>query len=178
LITQLEVPLATVAAALQTARDRGITTILNPAPARPLSPDLLELVDWLIPNEVEATILAELTVDGPPSALVAARHLAQRGPPNVVITLGSRGAVMVTPAIELTISAIPVVAVDATAAGDAFIGGLAVSLARGKPPADALAFASACGAFAATRAGAQPSLPRLAEVDTLLASVAHLTGQL
>ncbi len=176
LITQLEVPLTTVRFALEEARARGITTMLNPAPATALPNDLLALADWLTPNEVEAAILANRSVDDVPSAIAVARVLRSRGPRNVVITLGSRGAVIVTPEVELAVPACPVAAVDATAAGDAFTGGLAFSLAQGYAAREAVQFASACGALAATRPGAQPSLPGLDEVKALLASTSGTGG--
>lgn len=174
LITQLEVPIETVTYALEFGRSRRITTILNPAPARTLPDEILGLADWLTPNEVEATILTGLEVVDVASALEAGRRLTARGPKHVVITLGSRGAALVAPGLQLAVAPFPVDAIDATAAGDAFTAGLAVSVARGLTPAESVEYASACGALAATRPGAQPSLPGTDDVARLLA--AHRRG--
>lgn len=170
-LVQLEIPIETVQEALELARARGATTILNPAPARPVPDALLRLVDWLTPNEVEAATLTGEHVDGAPSAERAARALLGRGPRNVVITLGARGAVWATREGSRNVEAFPVEAVDTTAAGDAFSAALAVGLARGMPPTDALRYASAAGALTTTRVGAQPSLPTDVEVTTLLTAI-------
>lgn len=167
-VTQLEIPLETVRAALETARRDGRATILNPAPAGSLPDDLLPWVDWLTPNESEATALTGLEVTDSASAIRAARALLERGPRHVVITLGSRGAIMVDDQGIIEVPPFAVTAIDATAAGDAFTAGLAASLGAGRSPIDALTFASAAGSLACTRSGAQPSLPGRASVDALI----------
>jgi ribokinase len=168
LVTQLELPLATVRAALRMGRAAGLTTILNPAPARPVPDDLLGLADWLTPNEVEAAILTGVSVTDAESALVAAQALRARGGNNVVVTLGSQGAVALLDGVPKRVPAIRVTSIDATAAGDAFTAGLAVSLARGDSPERALSYATAAGALTTTRAGAQPALPLRRDVEALL----------
>jgi ribokinase len=156
-LAQLEVPLDTVYAALAAARQAGATTVLNPAPARALSTDLLSLCDVVIPNEHEVEIL------GGVDALFAL------GASAVVVTLGSRGAKLCTrDGGETLVPAFQVEPVDTTAAGDAFCGGFAAALAGGAAMVDALRFAAATAALATTRAGAVPSLPRRAEIDALL----------
>ncbi len=165
LVTELEIALDTVRAALEQGRTRGLITVLNPAPACPLPDDLLALADWLTPNETEAASLAGVDV---PTAVVAGRRLLERGARRVVVTLGRQGAVLVTPSDVLAVPAFAVEAVDATAAGDAFTAGLAVSLARGLAPREALTYACAAGALTTTRAGAQPSLPTASDVAALL----------
>jgi len=169
LLVQLEIPIETAWLALEMARAHGLATVLNPAPSCSLPDGLLRLVDWATPNEVEAVALTDLDVVDLHDAERAARSLLARGPSHVVVTLGDRGAVHVTGNGAEEISALSVQAVDATAAGDAFSAALAVGLARGLPPSEALRYASAAGACAATRPGAQPSLPTHAEVTALLA---------
>lgn len=156
LLTQLECPLPVVSAALHAARAAGVTTVLNPAPAQPLSDELLALVDWLVPNETEAAQLGEVAYTG-----------------TAVVTQGDRGATLLRPGeADRRVPAIPVEAVDTTAAGDAFCGTLAAGLAEGLPVEKLMWRANAAGAHAVTIRGALPSLPRVADVDRLLASIA------
>jgi ribokinase len=168
LLLQLEVPLKTAQAAAELARQAGVRVILNPAPApeSPLPPALLACVDVLTPNEKEAAALAGV----PESLERAARRLLEMGVETVVVTLGARGALIVTPESQQTVPGFPVEALDTTAAGDAFTGGLAVALAGGQPLNKAVRFANACGALAATRLGAQPSLPTEEKVAAFLAT--------
>jgi ribokinase len=167
-VCQLEIPLAAVGAALAAARQHGITTILNPAPAQPIPEEIVWLIDWLIPNELEASALTGVEVRDPAGARAAGRVLLDRGALGVVVTLGHQGALMVTVDRVETIAAADVEAIDATAAGDAFTAAFAVSLARGLSPREALVYANAAGGLATTRPGAQPSLPNHAEVTGLL----------
>lgn len=170
-LCQLETPLDGVAAALRLGRRSGAITVLNPAPATTLPAEVLAGVDWLIPNEFEASlVLGEpVSVATSEAALDVARRLREHGPRAVVITLGARGAIAVGPdSAEYTLEAFRVDPVDTTAAGDAFCGGFVAALARGLPVAAALRRGCATGALATTRPGAVPSIPTEAEVDTLL----------
>ena len=170
-LCQLETPLDGVAAALHLGRRSGAITVLNPAPAITLPAEVLAGVDWLIPNEFEASlVLGEpVSVATSEAALDVARRLREHGPRAVVITLGARGAIAVGPdSAEYTLEAFRVDPVDTTAAGDAFCGGFVAALARGLPVAAALRRGCATGALATTRPGAVPSIPTEAEVDTLL----------
>ena len=168
LLTQLEVPLEAVQEAIQLARGAGVRTVLNPAPARPLPDALLAQVDLCAPNEHEAGQLTGLSVVSPASALRAAEVLMGRGCRSVVVTLGARGAVYLDGARRLWVPPLPVRVVDSVAAGDAFCGTLAASVARGEGVEAALLKASAAGGLATTRAGATSSLPTEAEVERLL----------
>ncbi|QCU29398.1 ribokinase [Burkholderia pseudomallei] len=167
LICQLETPAAAVRAALAAGRRLGKTVVLNPAPAAgPLPADWLPLVDYLIPNEIEAAALTGLPVRDPASAETAARALAAAGARNVIVTLGGQGVLALTADGDARHYPAPRVApVDTTAAGDTFIGGFAARLAAHDAPHDAIRFAQRAAALSVTRAGAQPSIPTLAELD-------------
>jgi ribokinase len=166
ILLQLEIPLETVQEAVDLAREAGVRVILNPAPAPsgPLPDGLLARIDVLTPNENEVRALGGGKAD---SEATAAR-LVSKGVGAVIVTLGARGALIVTQEGRGLVPGFPVQAVDTTAAGDAFNGGLAMALAEGKPLVEAVRFANACGALAATRLGAQPSLPTAQEVAALL----------
>jgi ribokinase len=166
-LTQLEIPLAAVWAALSLGRDMGATTILNPAPASgPLDRGLLQLCDVIVPNEHEALAL---TGAATPS-LAAAELGAQSDGATVIVTRGELGAIVWRHGHATTVPAFPVEAVDTVAAGDAFCGVLAASLAAGAPIEEAVRRASAAGALATTVRGALRSLPMRARIDEFLAS--------
>ncbi len=169
-VMQLEVPLAAVERAAAIAAAAGVPVILDPAPAPDggLPASLLRNVTCLKPNESEAERLTGIPVVDTASAERAALVLRGLGPRIVIITLGSQGAVIVDDAGARHVPAYWVTAVDTTAAGDAFTGALAVALASGVALPEAVRQAAAAGAFAATRMGAQPSLPTRAELDAFL----------
>ncbi len=168
LLLQLEVPLETVAAAARLGRQAGARVVLNAAPARPLPDALLANLDVLVVNAYEAaTLLETKPPEGPKNALAAARALAQKVP-EVVVTLGERGLVYAGTEGEGHLPAFSVRPVDTTAAGDAFTGALAAGLAEGMGLKRALRLGAAAGALAATRPGAQPSLPQREEAEALL----------
>ncbi|MEG5263491.1 ribokinase [Pseudomonas sp. JDS28PS106] len=165
-ICQLEVPLPTVRHTLARARQLGKTVILNPAPATgPLPEDWYPLIDYLIPNESEAQALTGLTVDSADAARQVACVLRACGARNVILTLGERGVVHAGPEGCEHWPAPVVEALDSTAAGDTFVGGLAAALATGRTEADAIRFAQLAAALSVTRAGAQPSIPTFSEVQ-------------
>lgn len=163
-LVQLEVPIPAVTQALTLARQHRVTTILNPAPAQPLPDAVLRLVDVLTPNETE---VARLT--GQTQPVEAARALISRGVGTVVVTVGREGMLVVSADRAERSPAYPVQAVDTTAAGDAFNGALACALSEGIALERACRFAAAAGALAATKRGAQSSLPLRAEIDALMA---------
>ncbi len=167
---QLETPLKTVERALAVAREEGALTMLDPAPAQPLAPELLAHVDILTPNESEACILLRRPasrVDRQQAAAMA-RDLAGLGPRTVVMKLGDAGCLWWDGTNEIHGEPFSVKAVDTTAAGDTFNAALAVALSEDRPPAEALRFANAAAAISVTRAGAQASIPTRAEVDAFL----------
>lgn len=169
LLVQLESPLETVIRAAETARDHGVTVILNPAPACALPAQLLATVDVLIPNESETALLTGMPVDSQGQAEAAAATLLQQGVGTVVLTLGSKGALLAEERNRQLVPAFQVQPVDTTAAGDAFVAGLGVALAEGLAIADAVRWGNAAGALATTVLGAQPSLPSRTAVEQLLA---------
>ncbi len=170
-LAQLEVSIQTVLAAARLAREAGARFLFNPAPApaEALPDELLRLTSIIVPNEVEAAQLTGIPTDDQAGAERAAQALLERGPEEVILTLGARGALWVNRSHSELIPALPVQQVDATAAGDAFCGALAAALALGEPMAVAARWASAAGALAVTKMGASPSLPTRAEVERLLA---------
>jgi len=170
LLLQFEIPLETVIHAASLARQNGLRVILNPAPARPIPDSLLADVDILVPNESELQLLSGQSVTDTDSAKAAAQVLLEKGVKTVIVTLGANGALLVTDEKTTHVSTFKVDVVDTTAAGDAFIGGLAAALLKGTPLEEAVRYGNASGALAATKFGAQPSLPTTDEVQNLIQS--------
>jgi ribokinase len=165
---QLEIPIPTVLYAAQRARKNGSRVILNPAPAKPVPDELISLADFVIPNEIELSLLTGLEVKDVPSAEHAAKFLLGRGAKHVIVTLGNKGALVVSGDQTVQVNAYKVDVVDTTAAGDAFIGGFASALLRGLEIEQAVRYANACGALAVTKFGAQPSLPTKEETEKII----------
>lgn len=166
-VGQFEIPQAATAAGFEAARARGAVTVLNPAPAAPILPELLAVTDWLIPNEVEFGILAGSDGDTSDAAMVA---FAGRTGSRLVVTLGSRGAAVVGRAGRVTrVPASPVTAVDTTGAGDAFVGAFSVGLADGLSELDAVRLGVLCASDSVTRHGTQTSFPDAGRCAALLA---------
>ena len=165
LVMPLETTIETIHTAAQMASQRGAKVLLNPAPAQVLDRSLLELVDVLLPNEYEIALMTGLPpLKSDAEMRSAAAKLLDLGLKNLIITRGSQGATLYEKYTESNISAFPVQVVDTTAAGDCFVGALAVALCERKTLASASEFASAAAALSVTRVGAQPSLPRREEV--------------
>jgi ribokinase len=171
---QLETPMETVAFTAKVAADAGVPVILDPAPApaAPLDAELLERVAYLTPNESEAERLTGIPVKDEASARAAAQQLLQSGARNVIITMGTRGALVAHAGQAAMIPGYKVEARDSTAAGDAFNGGLASALARGLSLEEAVRQANLVGALSVTKMGAQPSLPTEDELRRFAESVA------
>ena len=172
LVAQLEIPLETVEFAAQLANESGVLFILDPAPAQKLSPELLKMVDVLTPNETEAQILTGIEVtSNRDSARTAVKKLLEYGVKSVILTMGANGFLLGTDDEMEFVPAVKVNAIDATAAGDAFTGSLAVGLAQGKTLADAATFANYVAALSVTKMGAQSSMPAREEVERFIRAV-------
>lgn len=165
LLLQLEVPIPTVQHAALLAARQGMQVVLNPAPAQRLPERLLRAVDILTPNENEAELLTGIRVVSRASAIKAARALQETGVRNVILTLGKKGCLLVTPSEVIAFPARRVKVVDTTAAGDAFNGALAFGLGQGRELPDAVMYATDVATLSVMRFGAQSSMPSSAEVD-------------
>jgi ribokinase len=168
LLLQLEIPIEIVLSATRHARASGLRVLLNPAPGRTLPDELIALPDFLLPNETELSLLTNQPVNDVSSAERAAHTLLSRGAQTIIVTLGANGALLVTKANTKHIPTFNVKVMDTTAAGDAFIGGFAYALLKGKSLEESVRYGCACGALAATRFGAQPSLPTKEEVEKFI----------
>jgi ribokinase len=166
-MTVLEVPTEAARRAMELGRKHGARTILNPAPARALPPEIFSSVDYLTPNESELRILLGLPADDPRSSRELAAELRRQGVRNVAVTLGRQGALILTDELDQMVPAIQVDVVDTTGAGDAFNSGFAVALAEGRGIVDAVRFGVVCGAIACTKLGVIPSLAYRAEADAM-----------
>ncbi|MBS3803806.1 MAG: ribokinase [Oleiphilaceae bacterium] len=170
-ISQLELPLAVCRRGMALARENGVPVLLNPAPGGELPRDMFQSIDYLTPNESEASALVGQPVNTMAETVAAAAILHGWGVPNVLITLGEKGVYVSSADFEGVIPAVkagPVV--ETTGAGDAFNGGLATALAEGRSLADAARFGNAVAGISVTRPGAALAMPRRQEVDRLLAA--------
>ncbi len=166
---QLETSMPAAIAFARRARSAGLTTLLNPAPAAPVPNELLELADVVVPNLIEARTITGVDGVSVDAAFAMAEALLRRGPRTAAVTLGRDGAVILDDTMRLHVPAFAVPTVDTVGAGDTFCAALAVALAEQRSLDDAARFACAAGALATTRDGAEPSLPRRTEVESLLA---------
>jgi ribokinase len=169
MVCQLEIPVEISLEALRIAKQAGVMTIFNPAPARAELPaDLYKLSDIFCPNESETELLLGAQITSQEDAVSAARTLLERGTKTVILTLGERGSLLVTPDKTELVPAVSVKAVDTTGAGDAFIGSLAYFLAAGKPLTDAMWRANKIASISVQHPGTQTSFP---DAETLPAEL-------
>lgn len=169
LVLQLEIPLDVVEEALNIAKNKNIKTILNVAPAQKLSQSIIKNIDYLIVNEGEAGLLANIQVSDKDSAKQAAKILVDNGANTVIVTLGADGLIWQGSESSGNLDAHKITVVDTTSAGDCFCGSFAVALSENKDLETSLKFANAAAALATTRKGAQPSLPNRTEIEKILA---------
>ncbi|HET7716644.1 MAG TPA: ribokinase [Bauldia sp.] len=170
-VTQLEQPAAAAQRGLEIARAAGAITVLNPAPAAPVDDSIYALCDYVTPNEHEAKVMTGVSVSSVDDARRAGEVFLSKGAGAALVTLGAAGALLHTRSESILVPAFqagPVL--ETTGAGDAFNGGFAAALARGATPKDAVRFGCAVAGISVTRLGTAPSMPRLAEVEALLAA--------
>lgn len=170
IVMQYEIPEETIKYVIDLANKKSIPVLWNVAPARAFDFSYIPKVNILVLNEVEAGFLAEMPVMNQAEAEKAAGVLLAKGVEKVIITLGAKGAFVLTKDEKVSIDSYKVDALDTTAAGDTFCGSLAVALVEGKSLKDALQFANAAAAISVTRIGAQPSAPRRDEIEAFLSA--------
>ncbi len=168
IVMQYEIQGETIKYVIDMARLKNIPVMWNCAPARAFDVSYIPKINILVLNEVEAGFLAEMKVENETDAAIAAQKLVASGVEKVIITLGPKGAFVLTRTEKVSVPAFKVEAVDTTAAGDTFCGAFAVALVEGKPLKDALQFASASSSISVTRMGAQPSAPTRKEIEAFL----------
>lgn len=169
-MAQLEIPVAAASEGLSLGKRSGCTTILNPAPARPLPQEMLRHIDILTPNQSEARVLLDLAPDDASDDLTICARLLELGVGTVVLTRGEHGAVIVEADTTTEMPAFRVEVTDSTGAGDAFNGALATALAGGAPLPEAVRRGTAAGALACTKLGVIPALPTAEELERLMAT--------
>jgi ribokinase len=170
-VSQFEIPLPTIAAFFQRAREAEALTLLNPAPAMKIPSELLALVDILVLNEIELGFLADADLadsDEAAKIIAVARSLQARQDQTICVTLGKRGVLALAGGEEIAVPGRAVTAIDTTGAGDCFVGALAAQLAGGEQLCAALAFANAAASISVQRMGAGPSMPTAKEVAAVL----------
>ncbi|MGM8212248.1 ribokinase [Virgibacillus sp. W0430] len=167
IIMQLEIPLPVVEYVTMIAKEFNKRIILNPAPVIELPKQLLQHTHTIIPNEVELSMLTKTKISTDEDIILASKKLISQGVKRVVVTVGSKGSVIVTKEKKITIPAFRVKAIDTTAAGDSFIAAFAVGIKKGMSDEESALFASKVAAIVVTREGAQSSIPTLEEVDNI-----------
>lgn len=171
LLMQLEIPIATVLFAAQTAAQNGKIVVLNPAPAMPLPPEIYQSLYIITPNKSETEAISGIEISDDASIKKAAQKIKNKGVMNVIVTLGPRGVYLLNDTEDIFIAAPIVEATDTTAAGDVFNGALVVALAEGKALTAAILFANHAAALSVTKMGAQTSAPyrnEILEIKTVL----------
>ena len=172
LLVQLETPIEAIYELIRRAHRLGKTVILNPAPCPERIPDeILSLVQLITPNETELQKLTGCGLETEEALFAGGRALLDKGVEQVLVTLGSKGAMLCTAHGYKLFDAYPVGTVDTTAAGDTFNAAIAVGLAEGAPLANAIRFANAASALAVSRPGARTSVPRREEVEEFIGSI-------
>ena len=165
LVTQLEIPTESVAAALKAGKKRKMITVLNPAPAKVLPDEVWQNIDYFIPNQSETEFYTGIYPDSAQKAEQAARILRSKGVKNVVITLGSLGAIAFNDEEVIMVDSFKVDAVDTTAAGDTFVGAMMVALSEGNTLRHSMTYANKASSITVLRRGAQQSIPYRSEIS-------------
>ena len=165
LVTQLEIAQDMVEYALKSAKEKGMTTVLNPAPAAKVSEGILANCDYFIPNQSEAEFYTGIYPNDEASAKACAEILKAQGVQNIVVTLGAEGSASVCGGVYRKVASFPAEAIDTTAAGDTYVGALVTKLAEGGSMEEAMTFASKASSITVTRRGAQQAIPYRNEVE-------------
>ncbi|TFG13673.1 MAG: ribokinase [Promethearchaeota archaeon] len=168
LLMQLETNMEALKHAISIANANGVPIILNPAPADILPDDILSKVDYLTPNESEASVLCRFPVETNEDLIKAGQYFLKKGVKNIIFTLGEKGAFLMNQSKQKMFSAFEVKVIDTTGAGDAFNGGLATALAEKMPLDQAVIFANAVGALNVTKIGTAPAMPFRKEINELI----------
>lgn len=169
LISQFETPQDVTAAAFKEAKNHGVITFLNPAPAHEIDPEVLKYTDIIAPNETESAILTGIKLNGEDSMLKTAEYFADKGVDNLLITLGSRGVFYSTPNGHGLVPAFKVKAVDTTAAGDTFVGAMTSQLHTNLDNIEeALVYGQRASSLTVQKMGAMPSIPFGDQVEEAL----------
>lgn len=165
LVCQLEIPQESVLYALKKGKEKGMLTVLNPAPAKELLPNILGYCDYFIPNQSEAKFYTGILPEDDASAKACAQKLQETGVENVIITMGTKGSVYIGKEGFIKVNSFKVEAIDTTAAGDTFVGALVTRLSEGASVEQSMTFASKASSITVTRRGAQQSIPFRKEVN-------------
>ncbi len=165
LIVQLEIELSMVKYALQKAKEKAMITVFNPAPATKLTTDFFTLCDYFIPNQSETEFYTGIYPSDEDKAKECALRLMNMGVKNVVITMGAEGSIFISSEKQHKADSFKVEAIDTTAAGDTFVGGLVTALSEGKEMEEAMRFASKASSITVIRRGAQKSIPYRSEIE-------------
>ena len=163
-LTQLEIPVKVVEESIKYAKQKGLTTILNPAPAQIINEEVFKYLDYFIPNQTECEFYTGIQPSNVDEALLAGRKLIEKGVKNVIITLGTLGAIAVTKDNYEYVKAYKVEAKDTTAAGDTFVGVTTSFLSKGYTVKEAIKYANLAASITVQRPGAQQSIPYLEEI--------------
>tara|TARA_B100000686_G_C16590873_1_gene863262 strand:+ start:59 stop:967 length:909 start_codon:yes stop_codon:yes gene_type:complete len=166
-LTQLEAPKEVVFYALKKAKENNISTILNPAPAADIDPEIFPLIDFFTPNEIEASYYVNNEVKNQEDAKKASKHMLEMGIKNIIITLGDKGAYFASKNEEFYVDALKLKVLDTTGAGDAFNGALAVALIEDKNMKEAVNFANLAAGLSTTKIGTANSMPSRSEIDKI-----------
>lgn len=166
-VFQLETPLETIKYALEKSKEMNKYTIVNPAPAKELHRDIIKNIDLLIPNETELELLSKVKIENEDDIRKAALVMIDKGIKKLIVTLGSKGSMYIDKDKEIFINSYKVDAVDTTAAGDSYVGSLAISMDEDKDISESMEFASKVAALCVMKEGAQTSIPTLDEVKKM-----------
>lgn len=165
MICQLEIPQEIVSYAFEKSKEKGLITVLNPAPAAKLMPSILKNTDWLIPNQTEARFYTDIYPEDKQTSMLCAQKLAEFGVKNILVTMGASGSASVSNGEYIKVDGCKINAIDTTAAGDTYVGAFVTCLSQGNTVKDAMLFATKASALTCTKRGAIQAIPFKKDVD-------------